>query len=379
VWWSRLDIDELAASGEAALPAPDRIGRPVFAPCTPSGTVVRLVRCDRLEYKTAPALVARLRKDLGRIYRHYLAGRIGIRVNGELVAPDDPLCLQAGARLTGGTRFGDDLIYRIPAGAGEAVITARFSELPIDRWHQLPATDKRAMGVTAGPPVSVVRAGREIDRGWFFMGGKRRENYDDWWRLEISFGPAADELFGITHAKQAITPRPELTQVLAPDLEPIARALSARARNRFQLLKASEPLTAAEQQAARAASSLPRLPRPGLSAGDDLRDRVDELARSGAPYRIAAAELSSTRAYEVATTREQTIVLLNTKHPLYRDLYGPLALSESVKDHDTARLLALTVLAAARAEAAVERPAGRATAAAFRRTWGDVLATFFNA
>src|SRR4051812_4953036 len=67
-------------------------------------------------------------------------------------------------------------------------------------------------------------------------------------------------------------------------------------------------------------------------------------------------------------TRHQTIALLNTRHPLFRDLYGPLALSEFAKDHDTARLLALTMLTAARAEAALERAAGRAAAATVRRT-----------
>ena len=32
-------------------------------------------------------------------------------------------------------------------------------------------------------------ANREIDFGWFFMGNKRRENYDDWWRCEVKFEP----------------------------------------------------------------------------------------------------------------------------------------------------------------------------------------------
>ncbi len=28
---------------------------------------------------------------------------------------------------------------------------------------------------------------RESDYGWFFMGPKRKENYDDWWRCEVAF------------------------------------------------------------------------------------------------------------------------------------------------------------------------------------------------
>ncbi len=59
-----------------------------------------------------------------------------------------------------------------------------------------------------------MRAGREIDRGWYFMGGKRKENYDDWWRCEISFDPSLDELFGVTHSKQEIRPTEALTSIL---------------------------------------------------------------------------------------------------------------------------------------------------------------------
>ncbi len=107
------------------------------------------------------------------------------------------------------------------------------SELPLERWHQLPADQKRALGITNAPCVSVLRADREIDRGWFFMGGKRRENYGGWWRCEINFDLVLDDMFGITHSKEAISPTEELASLLAADLEPVARALNARVRHRF--------------------------------------------------------------------------------------------------------------------------------------------------
>jgi hypothetical protein len=102
-----------------------------------------------------------------------------------------------------------------------------------------------------------MRADCEIDRGWYFMGAKRRENYDDWWRSEINFEPVLDELFGITHGKQGISPRPEMLAALEIDLEPIARALNNRVRQGFELAKATKPLGDAERQAARADVSLP--------------------------------------------------------------------------------------------------------------------------
>jgi hypothetical protein len=379
VLWARLDIDELVAAGEGALPAVERIERPTFVPTTASGTVVRLTRCDRVEYKRSSALARRLGDDLGRIYRHFIAQDVRLHINGQPVVADDPLCLQPGAKITGGRQFGDDLTYKIPTAFGEGNVRVRFSELPVDQWHALSIEQKRAMGVTAGPPVSVVRAGREIDRGWFFMGGKRRENYDDWWRCDVSFDPVLDELFGITHAKQAISPRPELLEIIAPDMETIARALNSRVRHHFLLVKATEPLSAAERQAARADVSLPSLPRRSGPVPDELKAVLEGLVRRDAPYQIATAELPTTSAFEVVVRDRQIVLLLNTKHPWYRDLYGPLAMSESGKDHDTARQVALTVLAVARAEATLHRQTERGHAHRLRQAWADVLATFMNA
>ena len=81
------------------------------------------------------------------------------------------------------------------------------------------------MCVSKGAGVSIVRAGREIDHGWFFMGGKRKENYDDWWRCEVRFEPSLDELFGVTHTKQQVYPSAAVLDILTPDLEQAARAL----------------------------------------------------------------------------------------------------------------------------------------------------------
>jgi hypothetical protein len=216
------------------------------------------------------------------------------------------------------------------------------------------------------------------------MGSKRRENYDDWWRCEVSFDPSLDEMFGITHAKQAIYPREELLRVLVPDLEPIARMLNGRVRERFEAVKAKTPLGDAERQAARAEATLPALPRRREAVPAEL---ARLLSASGAvhngasgPYRIVVAELPTTTAFEVVVRKSQIVLLLNARHPLYRDLCGPLATSESDKDRDVAKRVALAILAAARAEVgAPEGPGNREELRRFRGAWGDILATFFNA
>nr|BFF14352.1 hypothetical protein GCM10025699_56550 [Microbacterium flavescens] len=125
---------------------------------------------------------------------------------------------------------------RTPDG-GLAWVHVRFASLPVHRWHDLDKITKRRSGIVGGGGISVLRAGREITHGWHLMGGKRRENYDDWWRCEIEFEPALDDHFGITINKQGIRPSAELREALEPELESIARMLNARVRQSFEDVK----------------------------------------------------------------------------------------------------------------------------------------------
>lgn len=381
---SVLDLERITAEGERALPGVEvEDADPPFPIQTASGTAVRLLQCDRVEYRRPSVLARKLEEELGRIYRHFLTRGLRLRINGSDVTPYDPMFLQDRSRWSDGRQFGDTLYYRLDAPAGKGEVSVMFSELPVDKWHDLSVAEKKARGITNSPSVSVVRAGREIDRGWFFMGTKRRENYDDWWRCEISFDPILDELFGITNSKQAISPRPELLEILAPDLEPIARALNNQVRRQFELVKSVVPLGAAERQAGRLDAALPPMPRGRGVIPTELAELLSaaQTSRDGeaGPYRILVSDLPSTLAFEVVLRRGQLWLLLNSRHPLYRDLYGPLAMSESPRDQEVAKQVALTVLAAARAEVGVWPRGGRLQGRRFRQTWADVLATFMNA
>src|SRR5262249_28800131 len=153
-----------------------------------------------------------------------------IQINGNTVPPFDPLYLRGGAEIAKGRLFGEELRYEIRSDPTDARTTGwvrvRFSELPVDEWHGLSNEEKRRIGLSKGAGVSIVRAGREVDYGWFFMGSKHRENYDDWWRCEIQFDPILDEAFGITHTKQQVRPQVHLVEALTPDLEGTARVLN---------------------------------------------------------------------------------------------------------------------------------------------------------
>jgi len=379
---SYLDVDEIIGENRRSMPPIVAVERPAFVPDTTSGTAVRLLRCDRLEYRRPTTLARKLSDEFGRIYRTFLGGELELFVNGSPVYAIDPLFLDRANRAAGARQFGDVLRYHLTGTDGIGHVEVRFSELPIERWHVLSAREKRRRGITNVPTVSVLRAGREIDRGWLFMGSKRRENYDDWWRCEVRFDPVLDEFFGITHSKQAVTPTPELLNMLVPDLEPIARALNRRARERFESIKVAAPLSAAERQAARAEAHLPALPRRDDHLAPEIEEALATVATEapeGCPYHLAVSELPTTAAFEVGVRGGQLLVVLNSRHPLFRDLYGPLAKSEAQRDQDVATYLALTLLAAARAEYLGSGRRARDEVRRFRRAWSDVLATFMNA
>ena len=139
--------------------------------------------------------------------------------------------------------YGPPLEYKlmVPAfvksRAPVSFVSVRFSELPIERWHHFSNEKKNDLGIAKNAGVSIVRAGREIDYGWYFMGTKRKENYDDWWRCEVAFTPELDELFGVTHNKQKINPTRLLSSILTPDIERIARELNSRARKKYASIK----------------------------------------------------------------------------------------------------------------------------------------------
>jgi hypothetical protein len=383
VLWNWLDIDEFVATRRRALSPVEPVSQLPFKPTSASGTVIRLIRCDRLEYKRPAWLARNLEEELGRIYRYFIRTGLKLSINGRLVTPVDPMYLQPSSRLHGAKKFGDELTYKVSTDHGDGEIRVSFAELPIDNWRKLSSDEKRKLGISNGPSVSVLRAEREIDRGWFFMGAKRRENYDDWWRCEVKFDPVLDELFGITHAKQAIIPTQALLELLEPDLEPIARALNGSARRRFELVKATAPLGAAEQQAGRADDSLPSPPRRREEVPKALQEIVRAVEESEGssrlPYQINVCELPSTAAFEVVTRGGRLLLLLNVRHPLYRDLYGPLAMSDAPRDQELAKQVALVVLAAARAEVSTSSRSAQSQVRNFRNTWADVLATFFNA
>jgi hypothetical protein len=388
-----LDVDEIAAGGVDSVPEPERhkVIANVDRIDTRHGTTVVWERCDRLDNRRPSTLARKLGTALGRIFRHFLFKGVSIKINGMPVKPIDPLYLNTESVQSGARQFQSTWaceVYANPDDDNSPIgkVEVTFSELPVDAWHDLSNDQKREIGIANGAGVSIVRADREVDIGWFFMGAKRRENYDDWWRCEVRFEPVLDEAFGITHTKQQIRPKDFLSEALIGFMETTAKALNARARDTFSAIKTNKASDSAEQIAVSRDARMSPLPPPragslpGYKALVDRNPLLKRIAQNGsenAPsYHLLEDELVSSVFLEPMRMGNAIVGVINPRHQFYRQVYGPIVSGKEVDPEQMASGIRLMMLAAARAEATFTDPSDRKVLEAFRTEWShsmDVL------
>ncbi len=355
--FSYLDVREISRGTMHEVPAPIACELPEWVSAAVEagghtvpacGTLVLWPECDRLPYRKASTVRAKLSEDLGRTHRYALRKGVQVVVDGCLVEPVDPLMEWGGVAEKYGcaTPYGDELRYefKVPTDPSRtSVVRVRFTVLPVRRWARLPLEVRRELGIIGGAGISIVRAGREVDYGWHLMGAKRRENYDDWWRCEVRFEPELDEYFGVTHSKQGITPHPALQEALAADLEQIARTLNVRIRSEFLRLATDRASRTVDEQ--KNLSCV--LPVAEVAAEKIARERerflppVEQRIRR---FRLTDAALATARFFAVTLNKGELVVTLNNEHPLY----GAVGRA----DAPSRELLETMLLAAARAEIA---------------------------
>jgi len=386
-FYSYLDVDEVISGTMRTIPLPT-----LARPCgvgevgtSKSGTVVAWRRCDRLDARRTATLEDRLTRVLGKLFRYFLWGGVRIFVNGRPVSPVDPLFLLRTAPIAVGAKYGDSLEYevRVPGrDSRTSVVRVCFAELPVALWHALSADEKRALGISGGAGVSIVRAGREVDYGWYFMGDKRRENYDDWWRCEVSFEPELDELFGIAHNKQQVSPTTELLALLSNDLSSVARTLSQRVRRSFlraRNVQGYRSTAAASRQDKFLPSTVPGGRQPDGRGVRGSRARAfSARSRTGDTglYRIALRALREPSFFRSSFARDGSLVLtINTNHPFFSCVYGPLC---SAGVPPTRFHLECLLLALARADMGTRGGEKPGTESGMRVAWSNALAAFLS-
>ncbi len=389
---SYLDVDEIASGDLSAIPVPKSSKRkpPGVEPINcDHGTCVVWERCDRLDNKRQSTLVKKLHQGLGRTFRHFLVAGVDIAINGEFVVPRDPLYLQPQSQPSGARMFqevwecelySDPLNFDSEIGRVEVI----FTELPVDAWHDMSNERKREIGVANGAGVSIVRGRREVDFGWFFMGAKRRENYDDWWRCEIKFEPVLDEAFGITHTKQQIRPKEYLIDALTPYIESMAKALNIRARNSYADVKSAKITVNAEQLAGIRDERMKPLPLEVdattstevnrlIERHPVLRQSQQREATMTPAYHLVEDELSDACFFKSVNVGGAVIGVINPRHQFYKSIYSPIVAGKDLDQADVANALQLVFLAAARAELSFVDIAEKTTIEKFRNEWSHAM------
>jgi hypothetical protein len=372
---SYLDVDRIANGVRHGIPAPRAAALPgwVSPKAARSGTLVVWSRCDRLEARRISTVVRHITQPFGRMFRYFLWRGIKLTVNEEAIRPIDPLFLSRQDGRGCAVPYGKPLTYRLVLPNDRSrtgLVRVRFVELPVSIWHDLPIDDKRRAGIVKGAGVSVVRAEREVAYGWYFMGRKRRENYDDWWRCEVSFDPRLDEYFGLTHSKQAINPRADLQAILVPDMEAAAHALNARVRRAFSRIRGTAR-SFAVRLAERRESQFARL-RPAPSNGTSR-----SLLRSteGLRYQLDVEALEDDSFYTARLVAGRLRIILNREHPFFEKLYHPL--TNQVPSVLRSRLQCF-LFALARAEVDAPDRVQRYWYRRKRLKWSNVLSAFLG-
>jgi len=318
-------------------------------------------------------LVRVAKKEIGRLFRVHIWGGIALTINGEQVAATDPLFLRDDCEVAQARRYGPPLTYDLKLGAkstSTSRIEVSFSELPVSRWAELSNAEKGSRGITKKAGVSVLRARREIDSGWLFMGSKRKENYDDWWRCEIRFEPELDEEFGVTHTKQGVHPSEKLRALLAPEIERIAHKLNARVREKFSALKQRSP-----SQATHRANRRDILLEPPRAA---LRNRAAVATLRGLSYELVVRSFDQEAFFRETLQNSKVKVTLSSDHPFYEKFYAVLAATKNPAGDFAREYIELMLYAAARAFCQFRRRDGNQLLNAFRRSWSNNIVAFFT-
>ncbi len=385
VYKNHLDIDEIVAGKVGNIGKPMKLRKDDLLLHSSSGTIVKWMKCDRLSYKNLKSLMANLHLELGRIFRYALWKGVKITVNNEEVIPIDPLFMKAGNNLIGGNLYGKELIYdiRVPGIDHKSKVAVRFIELPLERWSHYSNEEKQGLSITKRAGFSIVRAMREIDYGWFFTGSKKKENYDDWWRCEVSFSPDLDELFGVTHTKQEINPTEELKQILTPDIQNIARELNNRVRNRFIELKKIGSNLRAKYELEKVDGFIS--PPIGSFTKDDvhsLLQRIRSKSNSGSvikglKYYLDFKKLDGISFFISEYSKKQILVQLNSNHPFYSKVYHPLLENQKNASYYFMKQLEILIFAAARAESILEEKQKK-IAGIYRDNWSQILAAYLT-
>lgn len=250
---SSIDADAIE-QGNSLAPIPDRntpipdvwrnTGNPeIFS--HRSGTLVVWSKLDKLQWKTANAIMKNTEREVGRIHRHFIDAEIhAITAKSFLdrrqntftgmktFVANDPLYLMSHTSVPESPwdnepmfkEWGQPKHYSHCVDGKEQTIEVRYSivkpdALRTDIVTQNPGAEPRGRHARHNIGVSVVREDREIilDNAFLREGGSAENPQNRWWGCEVRFQRGSDELFGLDHNKQMVANFTDAAKTLSSD------------------------------------------------------------------------------------------------------------------------------------------------------------------
>jgi len=228
--YSYLDLDEIETGDLEEVPSPKKktvpkewLNRSETARESSSGTIVLWSDLDRCDWRTAKAIFTNSEFMLGRTYRRFIdKDKLRIRMaeffqkefepkEDNNIRSNNPLYLEP--NLTVPAPFDTEALFEM-WGDGPKEISAKYKgkNHPILITCSIAKKQFREDVTQAGEKpygkhaknnigVSIVRANREIElqTGWCVQYDPRER----WWKVEVDFPPALDDVFGMTNNKQS--------------------------------------------------------------------------------------------------------------------------------------------------------------------------------
>jgi hypothetical protein len=454
-----LDIDEIEACTLKEVPQPKKAKLPnewltlIRSKVGDQGTLVVWSKLDRVTWKGSRAFLDNAAFLVGRMYRYFIAdGSAVIRlaafeegspkpISDRDVRPNDPLYLMKDTSAPtpydatpAFDAFGDPIEHPIQIGRKKHIVTLKFS---IAKPKARDVGGAAAIGKDAAKNqgISVVRARRELELNNTF--DNHYDPRERWWGAEISFGPALDDLFGVTNNKQAatffayrdldedarlegMTPQ-EYKDALAEANDPrlhiyeLSSIIYAKLRTVRDQIKRMEIGTrktkdglpgrgSAEDIATRVTrqrrekmgdkglsdkdEKLPakkreedlaeELEAEGMSRGD-AKARAGDYVKSNLKFLFQEAEVPGGAVFDVRSKAGVLIININTKHPAHEHLFELLREEEGAEENSPALKalkLLLTAWARLEDEAGDER---RQELEDTRSDWGRIARDFLKA
>jgi len=319
-------------------------------------TIVAWDKLDRITWRTTRALERNLLQHFGVTYRNYLR-TTRLIINGTAVEPIDPLFTTPGARFFDLDEDRAEALdpikvsVRDDQGAKVGTITLRMSYMSPTFFRRDKA--KKATGKNANARFSVrkdhngvvvCRLGRQLDVTakcpyTTFVNNDRNIG------IEIDFSPSLDHDFGVTTAKQQVTISDRVWELLREhgflrQLEVLRRRYkeeSADADTGFdfgddgdprpseRIMHELEPEWGGTRHRPEDKEAMEReverlAKRTGVPKAD-IRRAKEEEARSR-PFKVDRESQPEAPFYRVETVGEQQVLLINTSHRFFTDIYA---------------------------------------------------------